>query len=313
MLRKRSGFRPSVRATVDDVSYHAYTLWLFTYNDLKTMVFPSTAFAISNALAAYRAGWAANQTGGPLILLIQLPLILSWAWINLLSFAVNNQRHLSALEEDRLNKPWRPVPAGRLTGAQAKSLALVTYPVTFLASRLLGGGSAQCVLLALFGYIYNDLKGGDVNWLLRNVLNACGFTCFASGALEVALQSPTEPGMIPWLLVIAGVVCTTVHTQDMYDQPGDSAAGRKTVPLVIGDGPARWSIAITVAAWSWLCPLYWGLAAVGYFVPVALGVLVGVRSLTRMTVKEDRQTFRIYNAWLVSIYILPLVKAYIAI
>lgn len=152
-----------------------------------------------------------------------------------------------------------------------------------------------------------------MNWLLRNVLNACGFTCFASGALEVALQSPTEPEMIPWLLVIAGVVWTTVHTQDMYDQPGDSAAGRKTVPLVIGDGPARWSIAITVAAWSWLCPLYWGSAAVRYFVPVALGVLVGVRSLTRTTVKEDRQTFRIYNAWLVSIYILPLVKAYIAI
>lgn len=123
MLRKRSGFRPSVRATVDDVSYHAYTLWLFTYNDLKTMVFPSTAFAISNALAAYRAGWAANQTGGPLILLIQLPLILSWAWINLLSFAVNNQRHLSALEEDRLNKPWRPVSRKIDRGASEKSCA----------------------------------------------------------------------------------------------------------------------------------------------------------------------------------------------
>lgn len=313
MLRNSSGFRPSLRATVDKASYHARTLWLFTYNDLKTMVFPSTAFAISNALAAYRAGSAAKQTGGPLILLIRLPLILLWAWINLLSFAVNNQRHPSALEEDRLNKPWRPVPAGRLTGAQAKSLALVTYPASFLASRLLGGGSGQCVLLALFGYIYNDLKGGDVNWLLRNLLNACGFTCFASGALEVALQSATEPGMIPWLLIIATVVCTTVHTQDMYDQPGDSAAGRKTVPLVIGDGPARWSIAITVTAWSWLCPLYWASAAVGYFVPVALGVLVGLRSLTKRTVKEDKQTFRIYNAWLVSIYILPLVKSYIEV
>ncbi len=313
MLRGSSGFRPLLRSTANSVSYCAYTLWLFTFNDLKTMVFPSTAFAISNGLAAYQAGSASSHIGGPLVFLIRLPIILLWTWINLLSFAVNNQRHPSALQEDRLNKPWRPMPAGRLTGAQAKSLALVTYPSTFLASILLGGGTAQCVLLALFGYLYNDLKGGDVNWLLRNLLNACGFTCFASGALEVASHSPIAPGSIPWLLIIGAVVCTTVHTQDMYDQAGDLAAGRKTAPLVIGDGPARWSIAIMIAAWSWLSPMYWGSATVGYFAPVTLGVSVSLRSLVKRTVEEDKTTFRIYNAWLVSIYVLPLVKSYTAV
>lgn len=313
MRRRSSSWRPLLRSTASSVSYYAYTLWLFTFNDLKTMVFPSTAFAISNGLAAYRAGSASSHTGGPLILLLRLPMILLWAWINLLSFAVNNQRHPSALEEDRLNKPWRPMPAGRLTAAQAKRLALVTYPSALLASMLLGGGTAQCVLLALFGFLYNDLKGGDVNWLLRNILNACGFTCFASGALEVASQSPIESESIPWLLIIGAVVCTTVHAQDMYDQAGDLAAGRKTAPLVLGDGPARWSIAIMIAAWSWLSPLYWKSAAVGYFAPVTLGVLVSLRSLVKRTVEEDKTTFRIYNAWLVSIYVLPLVKSYIAV
>jgi 4-hydroxybenzoate polyprenyltransferase len=310
MLRKSSSLETVFKITADNVAYHAITLWLFTFNDLKTMVFPSTAFALSNGLAAYQAGTASSNTNGPLDFLGRIPIILLWAWINLLAFTVNNQRHVSALEEDRMNKPWRPMPAGRLTGAQARNLGLVAYPIAFAASILLGGGTGQSASLALFGYIYNDLKGGDVNWLLRNILNACGFTCFASGALEVALQSHTKAGMIPWLFIIGAVVCTTVHTQDMYDQPGDSAAGRKTIPLVIGDGPARWSIAVTVAAWSGLAAMYWGSGAVGYFGPVTLGLWVGLRSLVKRSVEEDKTTFRIYNAWLVSIYVLPLVKAY---
>lgn len=233
--------------------------------------------------------------------------------MDLLAFAVNNQRQASALEEDRLNKTWRPMPAGRLTEAQAKSLGLAAYPMAILASLLLGGGTTQCIFLALFGYPYNDMKGGDVSWLLRNILNACGCTCFASGALEVALQSPTTPELIPWLFLIGAVVCTTVHTQDMYDQPGDSAAGRKTVPLVIGDRPARWTIAIAMAVWSWVVPVYWRSATIEYFAPVSLGVLVSFRSVVKKSVEEDRTTFRIYNAWMVSIYVLPLLKSYMMV
>lgn len=179
------------------MSYHAYTLWLFTFNDLKTMVIPSTAFAVSNGLAAYQAGSPSSHGRGPLIFTIRIPIILLRAWINLLAFAVNNQRQPNALEEDRLNKPWRPMPAKRLNQAQAKSLGLATYPIAIHASILLGGGTAQCTLLVLFEYLYNDMRGGDANWLLRKILNACGFTCFASGALEVALQSPTTPELIP--------------------------------------------------------------------------------------------------------------------
>lgn len=96
----------------------------------------------------------------------------------------------------------------------------------------------------------------------------------------------------------------------MYDQPGDSAAGRKTVPLVIGDGPARWTIAIAMAVWSWVGPVYWGSAAIGYFAPVTLGLLVGFRPVVKKSVEEDRMTFRIYNAWLVIFYVLPLLKSY---
>ena len=170
---------------------------------------------------------------------------------------------------------------------------------------VLGAGVNQSAVLAFCGYVYNNHGGGDSNFLVRNLLNAFGFTSFASGALEVALQSPIPLSMVPWLLVIAAVVCSTVHTQDMYDQVGDSVAGRRTLPLVTGDGLARWSIAISVMLWSYLCPLYWTSRPVGYMAPLVIGGWVSLRSLTKRTAKEDRTTFRIYNAWLVSLYSLP--------
>lgn len=280
--------------------YHAYTLWLFTYNDLKTMVYPSTIFAFFHLLPFYAVRSQAVD-----VFFSRLPSILVYIWFNLLAFVVNNQRPTASVEEDRLNKPWRPIPAGRLTQTQARTLGLISYPLALLVSMLLSAGVNQSALLALCGYIYNNHGGGDSNFWVRNLLNACGFTSFASGALEVALGSSIPLSIIPWLLIIAAVVFTTVHTQDMYDQVGDSAAGRQTVPLVIGDGPARWSIAISVMLWSLVCPLCWASGSVGYIAPILFGGWVTLRSLTRRTVKEDRTTFRIYNAWLVSIYSLP--------
>lgn len=304
-------FEIMFKTVANILSYHIYTIWLFTYSDLNTIVLPSTAFALLNGIPSCKFEAQANRTSESRVFLNRIPIILLWSWVNLLSFAVNNQRQASALAEDRLNKPWRPMPAGRMTENQAKNLGLCVYPLAFGASLLLGGGTSQCVLLALFGYLYNDLKRGDVSWSLRNILNACGISCFASGALEVALQSPIKLELIPWLLIIGAVLCTTVHTQDMYDQPGDYAAGRKTIPLVFGDSPARWSIVVAVTAWSWLCPMFWGSISVGYLAPVTLGVWVSIRSLRKRSVTEDKTTFRIYNAWLVSIYSLPLVKLYI--
>jgi 4-hydroxybenzoate polyprenyltransferase len=307
---KNASISAIARSMTLGMGYHLYTLWLFNFNDLKTMVFPSTAFAIFNSIAASRAISASNHHIDYAILITRLPVILVWAWITLLAFTTNNQRSYHSIEEDRLNKPWRPLPAGRLTIVQARYLAFISYPLSILASMYLGGGTRQSFLLVVFGYIYNDMKGGDANFLVRNLLNAFGFTSFASGALEVAIQSPIPASLFPWLLIVAAVVFTTVHTQDMYDQLGDSAAGRRTIPLVIGDSPARWSIALGVAGWSWMGPIYWDSTTMGFLAPVMLGILISFRTLTRKTVEQDKTTFRLYNAWLVCLYALPMLKSF---
>lgn len=233
-----------------------------------------------------------------------------WVWINLLPFAIANQRKPAAVLEDSVNKPWRPMPSKRIQPEKAKIWMFCLYPAAVVASLQLGG-IRQCVALIFLGTWYNDLNGADVHFLVRNFINACGFVSYASGAMEVALgrEVSSSPKTYPWLLVIGLIVFFSVHSQDMPDQVGDRLRNRNTVPLAIGDGLSRWTIAASVSVFSLYCPLFWGCSSWAYVGPMLVGGTVCLRTLTRRSVYDDQITFRIWNLWMVILYCLPLVKS----
>ena len=283
-----------------------YSIWLFTYSDLKTIVGPKTAFGIFNSLQASAFDLPCLQYS---TVLKRFPLVLFWTWINLLPFSIDNQRQPKAIKEDGINKPWRPMPSQRMTPRRAKIWMLGLYPLAIMSSVYVGA-LRQCLCLICLGIWYNDLGGADRNPLIRNFINSCGFICYTSGAMEVAYGSwiPLTPGspLFRWFSVIAAVVLTTVHTQDMCDQAGDSIRGRWTVPLVLGDGPSRITIAISMAVWSWFGPWFWGLHTSAYILPVGLGLAVISRTLILRTIMDDKRTFQLWNLWIVMFYFLPL-------
>ena len=252
-----------------------------------------------------------TTNSSPLIIDVaqRVPITVFWAWINLLPFTIANQRQQDGIKEDSENKPWRPLPSKRLTPHEAKLTMTIFYLIAALSSLYLGG-IWQCITLVVLGYWYNDLKGADNSCITRNFINACGYVCFTSGTLQVASDPSVallRPVAYRWLLIIGLVIFTTIQSQDMYDQAGDSLRKRCTVPLVIGDSAARWTIAISVGIWSWFCPLFWQLGAKGFGASVILGTSVLWRTLTRRTVKADKFTFRIYNIWIISLFSLPLI------
>ena len=290
------------------LSYHLYTIWLFTRSDLKTIVIPSTVFGVVCSLS----GPVLTTNPSPLVLDIgkRLPITAFWAWINLLPFAIDNQRQPDGIKEDSENKPWRPLPSKRLTPKQATSSMLALYFLAFLSSLYLGG-IWQCITLMGLGYWYNDRKGADSSCIIRNFINACGYICFTSGSLEVMSNSSStllKPVAYQWLLTIGLVVLTTIQSQDMYDQAGDSLRKRWTVPLVAGDGVARWTIVVPIGIWSWFCPTFWQISIEGFATSVILGIIIVWRIFFKRTVEADRNSFRIYNMWIVSLYLLPLIK-----
>ncbi|EPE24311.1 hypothetical protein GLAREA_08162 [Glarea lozoyensis ATCC 20868] len=151
--------------------YHIYTIWLFTRSDLKTIVGPSTLFALVGLLS----GPILTTNPSPLLFETakRLPRALAWIWINLLPFNIDNQRQPNSIAEDLKNKAWRPLRSRRLSPEQATRLMLALYLLAFLSSLALGG-VWQCIGLMALGYWYNDLHGGD-RLYIRNFINACGY------------------------------------------------------------------------------------------------------------------------------------------
>ena len=94
------------------------------------------------------------------------------------------------------------------------------------------------------------------------------------------------------------------------DQEGDRARGRGTMPLVVGDTLARWSIALAVMFWSLVCPAFWVLDVQGWIMPVFLGSVVAFRILLFREVADDKKTWLGWNIWITSLYLLPLIKFY---
>ncbi|CAG8890509.1 unnamed protein product [Penicillium egyptiacum] len=298
--------------------YHSYTLWLFVFSDFKTIVVPSTIFGITNAWAASK--YDLELTGGlsPPHTISDSPksirravAVLSWLLINLIPFAINNQRGQRATAEDGLNKPWRPFPRGRMSHEWGTRVMIILYIFAPIYSLALAGGVRHSVALIWLGVWYNNWGGADKNPVIRNIINGLGYTCFASGAMEVALGGSLLP-LHPlgrsgqWLLVIICIIFSTVQLQDMPDQGGDAKRGRRTVPLVWGDTAARWTIAIPMLCWGIWCPMFWAASSFWFTMSMALASLVAFRTLVVRSVQGDKQTFRVWNCWIAVVYMLPL-------
>ncbi|PHH76104.1 hypothetical protein CDD80_1834 [Ophiocordyceps camponoti-rufipedis] len=226
--------------------YHAYSIWLFTRSDIKDIILPSLLYSLVTLPSLSPIFGIITP---PLSLVQRLPLALFWTWINLLPITIDNQRQPDSITEDAINKPWRTLPSQRMTPRNATTLMICLYPLALLSS-LFTGGFQQSLSLTVLSFWYNNLRGAQDNLITRQVLNAAGFNCFATGALTVLVgrAGPLTTGpFLTWQLMLIAVVATTVQTQDMYDQKGDAERGRHTVPLDLGDGFARWTVAVAMS------------------------------------------------------------------
>ncbi|KAI9878274.1 MAG: hypothetical protein M1830_001374, partial [Pleopsidium flavum] len=241
------------------LTFHLHTLWLFTVSEHFTIVCPWTAFGIFSALSG--SPLTTNPTPDLFTIIARLPRTIFWMWLNILAFTVSNQRLPNSVAEDSVNKAWRPLPSGRLTLTQARRLLMVVIPTLLLSTRFLGGMEVTMMSL-LFTWMYNDLEGADDSYITRNLINSMGLTAWSIGTTLVACGHggyTLDPAGYHWFALEFGIIFTTLHIQDLRDQAGDRIRGRQTAPLVWGDGIARWSIAIPILVWSFVCPTIWSL------------------------------------------------------
>ncbi|KAI0374536.1 hypothetical protein BV20DRAFT_516247 [Pilatotrama ljubarskyi] len=271
------------------LSGSAYTLWLFTLSDLKTIFFPTLVFGTAAAPISSTA-----QLGPRAI----------WIWLHLLQFCLSNQ--CLSPEEDASNKPWRPIPSGRITAGTARQLRWALLLVCLSVSAHYGVLGASFAL-ALGTLVHNEL-GMDAIWFPRNVCNAVGYAAFNAGATYVACGDNCAPKAMSVAAQVlnALVILTTIQAQDFQDTEGDRETGRRTLPIVFPRS-SRWAMPALLIAWSVFLSAYWRASAMHTAILVASGALVGFRFVIDGAASADRRSYKLYNLWLCAVHVTPFV------
>jgi 4-hydroxybenzoate polyprenyltransferase len=110
-----------------------------------------------------------------------------WIWVHLLQWTLANQ--IQDPEEDRKNKPSRPIPAGRISVDSAADIRWVMIPVCLMLSLWYGTQALLAsTVFAVFTIWYNELHG-DKMGLSKNVLTAIVYGCAEVGGTVAAGKS----------------------------------------------------------------------------------------------------------------------------
>ncbi|KAI0483052.1 UbiA prenyltransferase family-domain-containing protein [Xylariaceae sp. FL0804] len=288
------------------LTYHLKTLFLFTKSDIKTIIIPQSIFAVATAAPGIQhLPQTARNLSGLFSMLI-------WVWLHLLVHNIANQRLPGSILEDKENKPFRPIPAGRITPAQALRLLRIVVPVAVSLSFLLGGLLPSVSLMTLV-WMYNDLGAADAGPFQRNTMNALGYACYGWGAVamlgyDLGAEDSLGRQVSLWIALIALVTASTVYAQDFPDMAGDRARGRRSVPLLYGEAYPRAALAALAVFWSITCPLFWNATPVAWIGPVLVGGIMATMTLWYRTQAANELVWKLWSAWITSIYLIPLFR-----
>jgi 4-hydroxybenzoate polyprenyltransferase len=167
----------------------------------------------------------------------------------ILNAASNALNQIFDLRIDRINKPDRPLPAGRLSLSAAGWFSAAAYLAALaLAWRVAPGGSRACFWIFAAGaaltvvYSVPPLRTKRFGiWANVTIAAARGLLLKAAGWSAVRSVAAVEPWFIGGIFALFLLGATT--TKDFSDMDGDRLDGCRTLPLQYGVRAAAWMIA----------------------------------------------------------------------
>ncbi|KAF8870377.1 UbiA prenyltransferase family-domain-containing protein [Infundibulicybe gibba] len=279
-----------LRHSLSKIKHFTNIAFLFTRSDLKTVVLPVTVFS---AVSKMNSATYSHQYMGMSIL---------WTWIHLLHFCISNQ--VSSITEDAANKPWRPIPSGRITPSQASMIQWLLGPFCVFISLYWNVSYASTALL-LATWMYNDCGLHD-HWLGKSSLTSIGYMSFNLGAAMISnseKSGDTAFHTTKSFLVMGLVILTTAHAGDFSDIVGDQRMKRQTLPLTYPK-MARVSLAVSLSLWSiygWY--YYGGRSNLWLFFPL-FGIILAWRFWAFRFPRDDQTSANMYQMWLAVMHLL---------
>ncbi|KIY69047.1 hypothetical protein CYLTODRAFT_436349 [Cylindrobasidium torrendii FP15055 ss-10] len=258
-----------------------YTLFLFTKSDFKTIMFPVTAFAMS---LAENTSWN------------RLPAVAMWVWFGLLEFNTSNQTFGTSPDEDALNKPWRPIPAKRITLEAAKTLRLAMVPFNIFIASVFSTLPATIGFEA-FTALHNDI-GGSHHWLTKNGCTSALYGFVEFGATLVADdRGSLSQNQLCAILTSVLIVFTTIQAQDFCDVEGDIDSNRSTFPIVWPE-VSRLSMLFLPVFWSLLISIFSNAHIAILASLLSSAIWISCRFYFMRSVPADKESYLYYNIWL---------------
>jgi len=246
-------------------------LWL-EFSRPFTLVAPALGFAsgaVTASGAAPREPWSAELLIYPVVGLLMA------AVLNAASNALNQ---ICDLEIDRVNKPRRPLPSGRLALRDAWSFTIATYAIALILAWLVApGGRHECFWIVVIATVITILYSVPPFRTKRLGIWANFTIAIPRGVLlKVAGWSAvkTTVGVEPWFIgAIFGLFLLGASTtKDFADMEGDAKGGCRTLPIIYGVRRAAWMISP-----SFVLPFL--LISVGTFAGILTGDFVLLQAL----------------------------------
>ncbi|MHA6803657.1 UbiA family prenyltransferase [Salinifilum ghardaiensis] len=203
------------------------------------------------------------------------------------------------VDEDRVNKPHRPVPQGLTTPRGLLFRYAVATPLYTLAGWVFGVLPWVLVWQVVTVLVYLVLPQ---RWYFCFKNPSTMIAAFVQLAISWELVAPLDRFAVTWILV-AGVGWTVaLHYEDVRDMDGDRAAGRRTFPLLIGAWPVRiWFTAVLLVLPMVQHMVLWASSGAGLWRILLADALVFVpcwvsayRSLRWRGPRADAVTYQVY-------------------
>ncbi len=226
--------------------------------------------------------------------------LLSIAFVAAGGYAIND--YFDA-DIDRLNKPWRPIPSGRVTPGEAYAYSLLLFAAGVYA------GFAASIYNGVFALIVAALLYLYPAWMKRRRAMLGHLTVAATGAATIiygglaagvcmgavraALAASAIPAAYAFTLILA-----REFVKALEDMEADAARGASTIATVYGEKLAKAAAATLLAAVAVAAPLPYLLLGYGplYLALASIVAVINVysiRLLARRRYAEARRLLKI--------------------
>lgn len=223
-------------------------------------------------------------------------LVLAAASASLLAGAGNVYNDLRDLDIDRINRPGRPLPAGRLSPGAARLQAVLMAATGLAAAGFLGAVPFTIAAGVAVGLVVYSVLLKRVPLVGNLLVAAMAAAAFPFGAVAMGAWGRSGlPALFAFLFHFGRELI-----KDSEDREGDRARGARTLALILGPRATRLAGAAVFAllAAGTAVPALLGVYGMPYIVPVALMNLVIAAAFTVATLRPPPRGSQFLSRWL---------------